>query len=176
MFLFSMDWQKSVLSWNMNEYAAHSNKPCATSLYWIYNTSVFSFLFICSLILNNSRPSLTGVEVLKSHNTSLSPGLGNVYEWAMWKQQKKSFSNAPSDPTHVEHLQCESCLPDHGMKEACVGQWSLGTLVPVSALVDVSVYLMCLRRQAEKLWKEGLYKWEVKQKFYSRLWWQNCIV
>ena len=28
------------------------------------------------------------------------------------------------------------------MKEACVGQWSLGTLVPVSARVDVSVYWM----------------------------------
>lgn len=46
------------------------------------------------------------------------------------------------------------------MKEACVGQWSLGTLVPVSARVDVSVYWMCLQRRAEKcrdvggLWKQ----------------------
>lgn len=37
-----------------------------------------------------------------------------------WKQQQnRSF---PSDPAHVEHLQGASCLPDHGMKEACVGQ------------------------------------------------------
>lgn len=41
------------------------------------------------------------------------------------------------------------------MKEACVGQWSLGTLVPVSARVDVSVYGMCLRRRAEKRWEVG---------------------
>lgn len=37
----------------------------------------------------------------------------------------------------IEHLQCSSCLPDHCMKEACVGQWSQGTLVPVSACADV---------------------------------------
>lgn len=71
------------------------------------------------------------------------------------KNKKKSFPNGPSDPTHVEHLQCSSCLPDHGMKEACVGQWSLGTLVPVSARVDVSVYWMCLWRRAEKRRKGG---------------------
>ena len=44
------------------------------------------------------------------------------------------------------------------MKEACVGQWSLGTLVPVSARVDVSVYGMCLRRRADKRWEGGLRK------------------
>lgn len=41
------------------------------------------------------------------------------------------------------------------MKEACVGQWSLGTLVPVCACVDVSVYWMCLWRRPEKCVKGG---------------------
>lgn len=71
---------------------------------------------------------------------------------------KKSSPNGPSDPTHVEHLRCSSCLPDHGMKEACVGQWSLGTLVPVSARVDVSVHWMCLWIRAEKCGEGGLWK------------------
>lgn len=71
----------------------------------------------------------------------------------MFRNQRSS--NGLSDPARVVHLQCSSCLPDHGMKEACVAQWSLGTLVPVSARVGVPVYWICLWRQVEKGKEEG---------------------
>lgn len=70
---------------------------------------------------------------------------------------KNWSSRGLSDPAHVEHLRCSSCLPDHGMKEACVGQWSRGTLVPVCVSVCdcVCVSWSCLLRRPEKCVKGG---------------------
>lgn len=181
MLLSSMDWQKSQYFhqiWMNIQHSIQTYRQClpcwATSLCWIFNI-LFSFPFFC-LLEARSEPNIV-FSYVQSHSTSLSPSLGNVYESAVWKQQQKkeSFPNGPSDPTHVEHLRCSSCLPDHGMKEACVGQWSLGTLVPVSARVDVSVYWMCLQRRAEKCWggRCGNWKETVKKVLLWRVWCQH---
>lgn len=102
MLLSSMDWQKPVLSSNMNDYSSIQTYRMlllcwATSLCWIFNISIFSLLFICSWIWGGSKLNIALTKV-QSYSTSLSPGLGNVYESAEWKQHKKVLSKWPLWP------------------------------------------------------------------------------
>lgn len=102
MLLSSMDWQNPVLSSNMDEHK-HSLLCLlcwAASLCWIFYISISSFFFC--LFVAGSKPNVALTE-LQSRSTSFSPGLGNVYESAEWKQQiiiiiKKVLSKWPLWP------------------------------------------------------------------------------
>lgn len=98
MLLSSMDWQKPVLSSNMNEYSSIQTYKRSHSAEQHHYAEFLTFLFshFC-LFVAESELNVAWAQS-QHYSTSVSPGLGNVYESAQWKQDKKVLSKRPLWP------------------------------------------------------------------------------